>query len=141
MNVQMPEELFLDTFVGDVPSPLDATSNEIPQEGLYNQYSSATAKETIQTYNTPFIHVFTSGPLASEYYVLPYDVVIFYINIGVNAGGAFACALDDASNLIIDGSVGGNIAIPQWYLRKGQKLYSSVLSSSIKWVGIILNNA
>jgi len=135
----MPEELFLDTFVGDIPSPASSVSNEIPQEGLYNQYPSEASKETQINYNRPFIHSLSSGPLLTENYTLTEDVIIVYINIGVGVGGSFTAGINDIpAGIIIDGSVGGNFAIPNWVLRAGERLHSSILNASIHWVGYYL---
>lgn len=137
MNVQMPDDLFLDTFVGDVPNPLSSTSNEIPQEGLYNQYSSETAK-TAQDYTTPFIHsVNAGGVLVVENYTVPADVVIQFLNVSNNAG-AFELQLNGA--IIIDGAVAisQNFAIPNWLLRKGDIIRTTITNGGIHWLGIYL---
>jgi len=130
-------DLFIKTFVGDIPQPVNTITDEVSSEYLpANQYKAQQVSQEFKTYR-PFIHSFNSAPLASESYILTEEIVLVYINLA--GTGAHSIALNGSTDIISDGAVQGNFAIPYWRLPAGTILYSSVLNFGVHWIGFYLN--
>ncbi len=125
-------DLFLNTFVGDIPSPISTELNEVAQEYLKpNQYEAKPVQEIALKNTTPFIAAFTS----TSGLILTADIVIYSLQVSMRITGAvkeYDMSAKINNNLVAATYIttdAGNraesnyfIAIPNYKLSKGDRL-------------------
>lgn len=102
------KEYLIDTLMNNIPVPQSNTSEEIPQEGLYNQYNGQQVQEVVNNKTRPFAVSFTS----TGSYTLPFPVVITGIYLTARAAD-----YSGAASAYVQCTVAGNVFIgPNLYV-------------------------
>jgi len=111
----------------DIKSARDEENTFLADNNILDSDSNAQTKN--------FFHAFNSVGLSNESFFLTEDIILTHIH-GHATG--FTASLNTASNIIVDGT-DVTLPIPNWRLKKGEILYSSVSGGGLNWIGYYVN--